>query len=258
MEGSFGATPQDDGLVSFTTSSAKSGAFSRNDSKDPAAAPAGSGVFGLTVAPGGTGVFGSNNAPAGSAGRGVQGNGPEAGVGGFSDQGIGVLAQSGNIGLKAQAPIAGHFEGNVEVTGDISLLGADCAEDFDVLDPESAVPGTVMVFDSRGALCISHCAYDGRVAGVISGAGSYRSALVMDRTESSNRRRPLAMVGKVFCKVDGASCPIKVGDLLTTSDTPGQAMKATNRSKAFGAVLGKALQPCSAANSLIPILVTLQ
>jgi len=235
-----------------------SAVFGRNDTTKPASAPSGSGVFGLTVAPGGTGVFGANNAPAGNPGRGVQGNGPEAGVGGFSDQGIGVLAQSGHIGLQAQAPIAGHFDGDVEVTGDIRLLGADCAEDFDVADPAAAEPGTVMVLDDAGAVRVCDQGYDRKVAGVISGAGRYRPALILDRASSQGERRPLAMVGKVYCKVDATGQPITVGDLLTTSSTPGHAMKAADPARAFGAVLGKALRACSGERGLIPVLIALQ
>src|SRR3954452_16572332 len=94
MPGSFGGTDGDDGVVANTASSLKNGLFARNDSTEQATAPAGGGVFGLTLAPGGAGVFGANNAPANSPGRGVQGDGPEAGVGGFSEHGTGVLAQS--------------------------------------------------------------------------------------------------------------------------------------------------------------------
>ena len=54
------------------------------------------------------------------------------------------------------------------------------------------------------------------------------------------------LVGKVFCKVDGA---IDVGDLLTTSQTPGHAMKATDPQRAFGAVIGKALKSWSGARA---------
>src|SRR5439155_15005596 len=79
-----------DGLEASTQSSAKSAVFGRNDAKTKATAPGGHGVLGVTVAPGGSGVFGANNAPAGSLGRGVQGNGPEAGVGGDCPQGMGV------------------------------------------------------------------------------------------------------------------------------------------------------------------------
>jgi hypothetical protein len=69
-------------------------------------------------------------------------------------------------------------------------------------------------------------------------------------------RAPVALVGKVFCKVDADFAPIAVGDLLTTSPTAGCAMRATDR--AFGAVIGKALASHADGLGLIPILVTLQ
>jgi hypothetical protein len=69
---------------------------------------------------------------------------------------------------------------------------------------------------------------------------------------------PIALVGKVYCKVDAERSPIAVGDLLTTSDTPGHAMKAENPLKAFGAVIGKALVPLNSGHGLIPILIALQ
>jgi hypothetical protein len=45
---------------------------------------------------------------------------------------------------------------------------------------------------------------------------------------------------------------------LTTSPTPGHAMKAVDALKAFGAVIGKALKPLDRGVDMIPILVTLQ
>ena len=72
------------------------------------------------------------------------------------------------------------------------------------------------------------------------------------------RRAPVALLGKVFCKVDASLAPIAVGDLLTTSPTPGHGMKATDSAKAFGAVIGKALRPFKDGLGLIPILVALQ
>jgi hypothetical protein len=53
--------------------------------------PHGNGVLGLTMVPGCAGLFGANTS---SQGVGVQGNGPDAGVRGYSDQGAGVLANS--------------------------------------------------------------------------------------------------------------------------------------------------------------------
>jgi hypothetical protein len=69
---------------------------------------------------------------------------------------------------------------------------------------------------------------------------------------------PVSLMGKVYCKVDAQYAPIEVGDLLTTSPTPGHAMKAADPLKAFGTIVGKALRPLAAGKGLIPILVALQ
>ena len=154
---------------------------------------------------------------------------------------------------------AGFFEGDVEVTGDIRLLNADCAEAFDIAGAVAVDPGTVMVLgDWGGALTPSQHAYDKRVAGVISGAGGYRPGIVLDSKASNENRSPIALLGKVFCKVDAGYAPVEVGDLLTTSNTPGHAMKASDPSKAFGTVIGKALRPLDGGEGLIPILIALQ
>jgi hypothetical protein len=96
------------------------------------------------------------------------------------------------------------------------------------------------------------------VAGVISGAGNCKPAIVMDKQPSQDNRSPVALLGKAFCKVDARYGSIEVGDLLTTSDTPGHAMKATDSLKAFGSVVGKALRPLHEGQGLIPILIALQ
>jgi hypothetical protein len=144
--------------------------------------------------------------------------------------------------------------------GDIILRNGDCAEEFDISPSEMSEvePGNVMVIDNAGSLQVSSKPCDTRVAGVISGGGNLRPDIVLDKKESQNLRAPLAMLGKVFCKVDADESSIKLGDMLTTSSTRGHAMKAINRSKAFGAVIGKALGTLKTGTGLIPILVTLQ
>jgi len=209
-----------------------------------------------------------------------------AGVIGTSDNGVGVRGESqsnngvlglshhpvnaavsavnlaGGFGLWAEAKgghgIAAHFQGDVEVTGDVKLINADCAEDFNIGVDLSVEPGTVMVLGEEGALFPSLHAYDKRVAGVISGAGDYKLGIVLDKQESDRNRQPVALLGKVYCKVDAQYGAIEVGDLLTTSPTPGHAMKADDPRKAFGAVIGKALRPLETGRGLIPILIALQ
>ena len=58
--------------------------------------------------------------------------------------------------------------------------------------------------------------------------------------------------------MDADAAPIAVGDLLTTSATPGHAMKAVDHGRAFGALLGKALASLPSGKGLIPVLVALQ
>jgi hypothetical protein len=185
-------------------------------------------------------------------GNGVWGQteGVGTGVLGTSKSGIGVHGKGGQL--------AGFFEGDVEVTGDIRLANADCAEDFDIAAAVLVEPGTVMVLGENGTLHQSHQAYDKRVAGVISGAGDYKPGIVLDRQQSQGDRKPIALLGKVYCKVDAQFGAIEVGDLLTTSSTSGHAMRADDPMKAFGSVIGKALRPLKEGQGLIPILIALQ
>ena len=152
-----------------------------------------------------------------------------------------------------------NVDGNLVSAGDIQLTNAaDCAEDFDVYDIEQAQPGTVMVLGKDGKLRQSQMAYDKHVAGVISGAGDYKPGIVLDKQHSQIGRKPIALIGKVFCKVDAQYGAIEVGDLLTTAPTPGHAMRANDPVKSFGTVLGKALRPFAEGKGLIPMLIALQ
>ncbi|MCU1252823.1 MAG: hypothetical protein JWQ49_5852 [Edaphobacter sp.] len=100
--------------------------------------------------------------------------------------------------------------------------------------------------------------FEWKVAGVVSVGGSYRPAVILDKQPSDEGRLPVALFGKVYCKVDAQYAPIEVGDLLTTSDTVGHAMKACDSVRAFGAVIGKALGSLTDGRGLIPILISLQ
>jgi hypothetical protein len=198
----------------------------------------------------GAGVFGESTN--GEGVRGVSHSAAHAAVVGTNDNpaGIGIFGKGGRL--------AGRFEGDVEVTGDIRLVNADCAEDFDIAAAELIEPGTVMIVGEEGVLRQSDESYDKRVAGVISGAGDLKPGIVLDKKHARLNRKPLALMGKVCCKVDASYAPVQVGDLLTTSPTPGYAMKADDPLRAFGCVIGKALRSLPSGQGLIPVLVALQ
>jgi hypothetical protein len=172
------------------------------------------------------------------------GNGVDGDVLIFADSGDNVTFEEATIHLNGQ-------------DGDIILRNADCAEEFD-LAAEEALPGTVVVIGGDGRLRASTTAYDRRVAGVISGAGACKPGIVLDRNPSASPRGPVALLGKVFCKVDASYGAIDVGDMLTTSPTAGHAMRAEDPARAFGAVIGKALDSHESGQGLVPVLVAMQ
>jgi hypothetical protein len=172
------------------------------------------------------------------------------------------ILQDGRVGIGTANPRERlEVNGSIAVTGDVQLLGADCAERFTASEASAgAEPGTVMVLGEEGALRASDGPYDRKVIGVVSGAGDYRPGLVLDSGQDGEGevRLDIALIGKVFCKVDAAPAAVEIGDLLTTAERPGHAMKATDPGRAFGAVIGKALAPLEAGEGLVPILVALQ
>jgi hypothetical protein len=58
------------------------------------------------------------------------------------------------------------------------------------------------------------------------------------------------------CKVDATDIPIEVGDLLTTSNKPGHAKKATDPK--LGSIIGKALDPLEKGTGYISVFVNIQ
>ncbi len=144
--------------------------------------------------------------------------------------------------------------GTLEITG-----GADLAEPFEVSGSTELPEGTVVVIDELhpGKLKISDQAYDTRIAGVVSGAGGINPGLTLKQAELLDSGQSVALTGRVYVRASATNGAIKPGDLLTSSDIPGLAMKATDRERSFGAVIGKAMTGLENGNGLVLLLVNL-
>ncbi|MBP7937349.1 MAG: hypothetical protein KA354_22110 [Phycisphaerae bacterium] len=133
-----------------------------------------------------------------------------------------------------------------------------------LITPRSAAvePGMVVVIDPEkpGQLTLAAEAYDRKVAGVISGAKGLNPGMIMRAagTEQGDGDHPVALSGRVWCWCDAKYGPIVPGDRLTTSASPGHAMRVTDRERADGAVLGKAMTSLENGTGLVLVLVTLQ
>jgi len=137
--------------------------------------------------------------------------------------------------------------------------GCDLAEPF--ATTEVAIEkGAVMVIDPKhpGQLRLSTESYDKRVAGVVSGANGINPGIAMHQEGALEGGQNIALSGRVYVQADASSQAIEPGDLLTTSATPGHAMKATEPARAQGAIIGKAMTALTEGRGLVLVLVTLQ
>ena len=165
-----------------------------------------------------------------------------------------VSRASGDVSMATNVNVGG----NISVTGNIAAKYQDVAEW--VKTPRPLPPATVVVIDPGGydQVLAASQPYDTRVAGVV----STRPGLLLG--EASPGKVQVAHSGRVKVKVDASYGPIAVGDLLTTSATPGHAMRAEPVTiggvslQRPGTLIGKALEPLQEGRGEILVLLTLQ
>ena len=169
---------------------------------------------------------------------------------------------TGNVGIRTTNPshtlsVAGTIDCDIiEIRG-----GSDIAEPFNIIHSNGIEAGMVMAIDSDnpGKIKISEKAYDRCVAGIISGAGGINPGMIMGQSGTiADGEFPVALTGRVYCQADASNGPINPGDLLTSSDIPGHAMKVFDYKKAQGAIIGKAMSSLKDGQGLILVLVALQ
>jgi hypothetical protein len=152
-----------------------------------------------------------------------------------------------------------HIGGRVTQVNTLRIIGgADLAEPFAM--PAEIPKGSVVVIDEAnpGQLKLSTEAYDARVAGIVSGANGINPGIALHQEGVLEGGQHVALSGRVYVHADASRDPIKPGDMLTTSDTPGHAMKATDRDRAHGTILGKAMTGLDHGQGMVLVLVTLQ
>jgi len=166
---------------------------------------------------------------------------------------------TGNVGIGTTTPAAKlEVNGTARVTV-LEITGADLAEKFPTT--ETLEPGTVVEIDpgNPGHLRKAQGAYNKRVAGVVAGANGLSKGIVLGNLEGSENHTPIAMSGRVWVYADATHEAIEPGDLLTTSDTPGHAMKASDPTRAHGTVIGKAMTRLEKGKTgMVLVLVNLQ
>lgn len=179
-----------------------------------------------------------------------------------------VQSVAGNLVFETESYISGNNGNNYAQLGSDGSFsvksltirgGADLAEPFQMKE-EELEKGSVVVIDDEhpGRLKRSSVAYDTRVAGIISGANGVNPGIALHQEGVIEGGQNVALSGRVYVHADATGAPIKPGDLLTTSDTPGHAMKVTEHGRSQGAVIGKAMSSLKEGKGMVLVLVTLQ
>jgi hypothetical protein len=178
-----------------------------------------------------------------------------------------VLSVSGGkVGVGTATPGAGLTDttvkldvaGSIYVSGNISAKYQDVAEW--VPSTQKLAAGTVVVLDGgkTNHVLASTSAYDTKVAGVVSA----EPGLILG--VGGEDKLKVATTGRVRVRVNATRAPIRVGDLLVTSDVEGVAMKSVEvdlggvKIHRPGTIIGKALEPLEKGTGEILVLLSLQ
>ena len=168
---------------------------------------------------------------------------------------------AGDVNIGSGTGISAH--GNLTVAGTVTA-GTVYADYQDVAEwvpaLESMPAGTVVVIsaDTNNTVTASTRAYDTGVAGVV----SPNPGLLLGAAGASKAK--IATTGRVKVRVDASKQPIRMGDLLVTSDRPGMAMKSEPlhlggvKIHRPGTLIGKALAPLPSGEGEILVLLSLQ
>lgn len=168
------------------------------------------------------------------------------------------ITSAGKVGIGEPNPtVALHVNGEIKGTK-VTAHYQDVAEW--VPSREDLAPGTVVILDPAvgNGVQASTMAYDTSVAGVVSAEPGIILGVGGDAKEQ------VATTGRVRIKVDATRGPIKVGDLLVTSDRRGYAMRSVPVDVSGialhrpGTIVGKALEPLAEGQGEILVLLSLQ
>ena len=176
-----------------------------------------------------------------------------------------VLDTDGDVGIGTNSPTTKlHVVGNGRVTGDLTVDGNIAAKYQDVAEwvpsRQKLAAGTVVVLDTERSnhVLSSAKAYDTKVAGVVSAQPGIALG------EGGAGRLLVATTGRVKVRVDATRAPVRVGDLLVTSDVEGTAMRSVPVNVGGvemhrpGTIVGKALEPLSGGVGEILVLLSMQ
>lgn len=180
----------------------------------------------------------------------------------------GISTVYGTIGVYAYASTemqgqALYVDGNAYVNGDVYVAGSKGGYVVDTFKNADDIPfetGDVVKLKGTQVARFQGINNNIPVAEVILAdqENDTRTIGIVDRStaEDSDELLVVTLGAYARCKVDASAAPIEAGDLLTSSNNPGYAVKAVNPQ--VGTIIGKALEPLAEGTGYIAVFVNIQ
>ncbi len=161
-------------------------------------------------------------------------------------EGFGDIADYDDSARLAGDGRALYLRGSSDINGRMSIINTqsgapgNIVEMYEVDDVDYLSPGNLLVAGAAGGvLSRSRSRYDRAVIGIVAG----NPLIILNGKGAKDKFYPVVLGGKAVCTVDARERPIKPGDLIVSSDTPGCGMAGTIDSfEKIGTVIGKALE----------------
>jgi hypothetical protein len=156
-----------------------------------------------------------------------------------------------------------HITGDSVIQGSVALKGikndaeqpGNIAEFFRVDNDDHISAGDILAVSDMGGAVLTKTKekYMTSVIGIVTG----KALITINNSGEEEKIYPVALCGKVICKVDAKSGAIKPGDLIVSSDNPGYGMKGTIDSFGkVGSVIGKALEGIESGSGNIMVFIS--
>lgn len=126
--------------------------------------------------------------------------------------------------------------------------------DYLEIENESSIPSGTVIVHKNGNYAVANEAYSKDTFGVVTNTPAVELKPVAEISDAY----PVVKNGVVTVRVNGESGSISNGDLITTSSTPGEAMKAVSSGFTLGVAQADFSPDSPADTGLIPILIDIK